>query len=166
MAFYPDRDSDHLHSIGRGADGSFERTADFCYDEIDRNLGWAEDMPDTVTFSDMSAAFSMILGYLCQDNHCPNRPANLAHVGARAESLLFLLDSNQSRYKSLADIGRAAGLTRAAISKALIELKDQVGLMLSAGKGHFTRATYRQAQIEALEAGRHSSQVRKQKELA
>jgi hypothetical protein len=150
---------DHIHPSAI-IDGSLQRTIGFDYDEVDRNLSGVEPAEDMVSFSDASAAIAILLGAIC-DTRKTDHPINLVSVGAKAESLLFLLDPNQSRYESLSDIARAANMTRANLSKWLLKLKDEVGFFLSAGKRAFSRESYRSAQKAALAAGCHSSQRRR-----
>ncbi len=141
---------DHLHTLAI-EDEKLVRSQDFDWEELCRNVDGEEPEERTVSMSDASAAISIILGWICENRS--HHASNMASVGARAESLLLLLDSNQSRYESLAQIAEAAGLTRAALSKSLLSLKDQSGLALTIGKLGGTRAKYRAAQVEAIEKG-------------
>ncbi len=130
---------------------------DFDFDEIDRNLGFSEPDDQTehdISMSDVGAAFSLILGWICASD-------TLTGAGARAAALLTYLDPVNSRFESLADIARDAGLTRATLSKALLELRDQAGVNLSMGKLAGTRSTYSTAQREAVSKGTHCSATRK-----
>ena len=154
------RDSiDHLHSYGRNDANKLEPSAGFDFEEVFRDLDGEEPAETTVSMADASAAISILLGWICGTMH--DKPLNITSVGAKAESLLLLLDSNQSKYESLADIAAAAGITRQTLSKSLLSLKDQTGLALSIGKLAGTRQTYRATQIKSLEAGTHSSTTRK-----
>lgn len=144
----------HLHSIAV-EDEHLVRTTEFDWDEVSRIVDGEEPEERTITMADASAAVSILLGWICGTQK--DEPLSIASVGARAESLLLLLDSNQSRYKSLADIARAAGLSRASLSKSLLSLKDQSGLALTIGKLHGTRETYREVQRKCMTEGKHAS---------
>jgi len=148
----------HLHSLAF-EDGHLCRTTGFDYESIDRNIDDIEPAEDMISMADASAAVSIILGEICGHRKTAHA-VNLAFVGAKAEALLFLLDSNQSRYKSLADIAREADCSRANLSKWLLRLKDEVNVLLSAGKSDGSREVFSKAQRAALSAGVHSSQRR------
>src|SRR5438128_1540364 len=143
---------DGLHETVWNVDSeSFEGVTLPSWEEIYYNCD-GEELPETmVSFSDMSAALSIIIGWLCKSQR--DEPARITTVGAKAEALLFWLDPNQSKYTSLTAIARACGLTKAAISKQLLSLKDQLGSAVSVGKLSSTRQTYRQAQIDCMERG-------------
>jgi len=136
------------------------RTTGLDYDRDFRNVDGEEPADTMISMSDASAAISILLGAIC-DTRKTDHPINMASVGAKAESLLFLLDPNQSRYESLSDIARTANMTRAGLSKWLLKLKDEVGCFLSAGKLSGSRQTYAKAQHAALAAGCHVSQRRR-----
>jgi hypothetical protein len=71
--------------------------------------------------------------------------------------LLWLLRSEDSRFKSIAEIAKAGGLARATLSKALLNFRDAVDFHLGAGKLESSRESYRKAQLEAVENGTHGS---------
>lgn len=145
-----------LHDIGVNAAGHLERTVEFPIDEIDERLGWSENKEDTVTMADAAACWILILEWILATR-------TLALAGARAASLAIYLDPvNHNRFGStLAQIAEQAGCTRACLSQALIDFRDSAGIHLSAGKLAGARDTYRSSQINALQSGRHSSQVRR-----
>ena len=159
---------DHLIDItyipgdeGSGEPGRFERIADFSWEEVYRAVDGEEPAERMISFSDSSAAISVLIGWLCHSGR--DEPADIRTVAAKCEALLFWLDPNQSKYESLADIARVTGHTRAAISKQLLNLKDQLGSCVSVGKRSHTRATYRACQVEAIEKGTHASFKRRSK---
>jgi hypothetical protein len=154
-----DSAASHLHSVAF-EDNHLVRTTGFDYESVSRNLDGEEPPERMISMADASAAISILLGAIC-DRRKTGHPVNLASVGARAESLLWILDNNQSRYDSLADIARTANMTRAGLSKWLLKLKDEVGLFLSAGKMGGSRQTYAKAQRAAIAAGCHSSNRRR-----
>jgi hypothetical protein len=149
----------HLHSIAI-EDTHLVRTAGFDYDSVSRNVDGEKPADDMISMADASAAISILLGAIC-DSRKTNHPIKMARTGAKAEALLLLLDSNQSRFDSLADIARAADMTRAGLSKWLLKLKDEIGLFLSAGKSAGTRETFSRSQASAVAAGCHASDSRR-----
>ena len=56
------------------------------------------------------------------------RTKDLMSAGAHAAALLYFLDPARSEFKSLADIADSAGMSRASLSKALLNLRDESGL--------------------------------------
>jgi hypothetical protein len=116
----------------------------------------AEDSPteSLVPMPVVVSAFCSILDWI-------ESGRNFTDAGARASALRVLLDPVQSRYRTLAQIARDAGVSRAIVSRWLLELRDtydvQLGLRSSA-----TRLHCRQAQLASVKAGRHSSQLAKQ----
>jgi hypothetical protein len=77
--------SDGIHTNIGSDNGELVATTDFDYSEIDRGCFDHEEQPDSVSFSDMSAALSLILGWVCAS-------PNLTHCGGRAAALLWMLD--------------------------------------------------------------------------
>ena len=150
---------DHLHELATDEDGKLELSCQFDYDEVDRNLFGVEP-EDSVTFGDMSAALSLVLGWICGD---ARRTTEVKIVASRALALHWLLSPENSQYDSMSDIARVCQVTKAAVSKALLSLKDQTGCAINAGKGHFTRATFANAQLDAVAGGTHSSVARRDK---
>jgi len=147
--------SDHVHAIAI-QDGRIERVGQFDWDEVYRNVDGEEREETAVSFSDMSAVFSLILEWML-------KAETLQLVGARAAALAMYLDPvNNNRFgSSLLQIAEQAGSTRAALSKSLIDFRRAAGVHLSMGKGSETTDSYRACQIKSLEAGTHSSFNRK-----
>jgi hypothetical protein len=156
---------DHLHGpVAVGSSGKLEPTTDFPYDAVDRSCFGIEASDEKVSFADLSASLSIILGWIGgrQYSTQSNNDAYIRSVAARALGLLFLMDANNSRFESMADVARATGLTRAAISKMMLNLRDQLGVVLNfSGKRAGSREIFRQAQLSSLANGSHSSQTRK-----
>jgi len=150
---------DGLHETAT-EDQQVIRTTSFNYDSIDEANGWHEPgeapMPDSVSFSDMSACFILVLEWMLKGK-------TLQIVGGRCAALAAYLDPvNSNRFGTdLTSIAKSAGCSRAALSASLIEFRDAVSIHLSNGKNSEARASYRQTQIRAMEAGRHSSFSRK-----
>ena len=84
---------------------------------------------------------------------------NFSDAGARASALRVFLDPVQSRYRTLAQIARNAGVSRAVVSRWLLELRDTYDVQLCL-RSSATRLHCRQAQLASLKAGRHVSQTR------
>jgi hypothetical protein len=160
MGYHPDALGDHVHPIHWDENAhQFEGVTDFDFDTVCRNVDGEETEERMISMSDASAAISILLGWICQSSK--HHQINMSGVGARAESLLLLLDPNQSKFKSLAEIASAANLTRAALSKSLLSLKDQSGLSISVGKLSGSRDTYRAVQNDLVAQGKHASEKRR-----
>ncbi len=130
----------------------------FDYDHVERNLSGIEPAEEKVTWSDMSASFSLVLQWVVGSNQSKHaRKPNLTMSGARANSLLFLLDPVHALYSSLSEIADDAGVTRAALSKAVCLLREELDGILPLKQ---TTERMRHAQKAALRDGCHSSQVR------
>jgi len=147
--------SDHVHEIAY-QNGKLEGVGQFDWDEVYRNVDGESPEEATVSMSDMSAVFSLILEWMLKGD-------TLQLAGARAAALGVYLDPvNNNRFGSnLSQIAEQAGCTKAALSKALIEFRDAAGIHLSGGKCSGARGVYRQTQIKSIAAGRHSSYNRK-----
>jgi hypothetical protein len=63
--------------------------------------------------------------------------------------------------KTLSEIATNAGVTRAALSKALMNFRDDAAIKLGIGKRSGYRETCRKVQQAAVKAGVHSSFKRK-----
>jgi hypothetical protein len=146
------------HSLVYDEDnGSPVQTCDFNYSEIDRNVFGVESDDagaKTVSFSDMSAALSLVLLWI----QGSKAQCKAGSVASRALSLLYMLDPVNSRFGSLDDIGKATGLTRAAISQNLVAFREEIGLAIAmGGKTEGSRENYSRSQRFAVAAGTHSS---------
>jgi len=151
--------SDHLHSTGV-EDQHTVRTVDFPYDEVDRALGF-EPEEETVAWKDAVSAWSLLLGWMCGrswGSHI-SKPS-IVGAGWRAHALLYLLDSGNARYDSLQAIADDAGVTKQMVSKALANLREELGDILPF-KRSLSSDVYRRAQSFAMDAGVHASLVRK-----
>jgi hypothetical protein len=162
-----DAKSDGVHEIGRDHDQNGRATSvtHFDFGEVDRLLG-NHDPEDSVSWSDMTAAFSLLLSF-CTGRTDSRRYREPSIIGAgwRVHALVFWLDSGNARYSSLQEIAEAAGVTKAAVSKELADLRRELGEILPF-KRSFATDSYRNAQIAAMAAGRHASQVKRHKQLA
>jgi len=157
MAFKYESRFDGVHPVAFNREsGHVERVGRFDFDEVDRNLGNEPEEEPGISFSDASAAISLILQWACET-------PDLKLVGARTASLLAYLDSTNAPHErtTLEAIAKEAGCTRALLSKRLLELRDQAGVHLTMGKRAYTRDRYKKAQDFAVAAGVHSSVSRK-----
>jgi hypothetical protein len=151
--YVKDPAGDHIHNLAYNDNHRLEQTTDFPWDEVDRSLAGEEPEESTVKFSDMTSAFSMVIDWCTQTK-------DIKIVAGRVYSLALLLWPESSKFASLADIADACDCSRAALSSALLHFKDQLGLALSVGKGHFTRGINRAAQNAAVARGTHSANTR------
>jgi hypothetical protein len=150
---------DHLHEDLAFENDSIVPTTDFQWDEVDRNVFDVEDEEDdTVSFSDMAACLALIVQWACAS-------PDIKHVGGRIAALGVLLDPTNLPHnrRTLADVARETGVTRAAVSKWALDFRDQVGTSLTVGKRSSVRTKDSAAQLAALERGTHSSQVKRAK---
>jgi hypothetical protein len=142
----------------------FEPTTGPDWQSIDYHCDGLLPEEETITKSDAAAVISILTGWLCHSYG--DAPADIRTVAAKCEALLYWLDPNQSKYSSLTEIAEACQLTRAAVSKQLLNLKDQIGSCVSAGKMSSSRETYRDTQRRLVHEGRHASDTRRLKKLA
>jgi hypothetical protein len=162
MLNFDESHSDGVHEIHYDIDAhQFEGVAHPDYESLEHGIFGAELKEDKVSFADMSAAFTLVLEWILRGN-------TLALAGARAASLAVYLDPvNCCKFGSnLAQIAIEAGVTKACLSKALMDFRDDAGVMLSAGKSQSARSVYRQTQRDCVAAGNHSSVSRKDANLA
>jgi len=142
---------DHVHPITRN-DGSLCPIVDFNYSALD---------PDTAeTLIPLSLAVSGVARILSWATELEDLRSN----GARIAALSVLLGSTD-KYRSLAAIAREAKVSRAIISRWLLELRDRYGIRMSM-RGSLIRENCRQAQQRSVAAGRHVSQGGKKTALA
>jgi hypothetical protein len=105
-----------------------------------------------VAIAEAASAVAKILLWIVGKKN-PND--DLTPVGGHASALQVLLDP-RARYRSLAAVARDAGVSRAIISRWLLDLRDQyqIGLNL---RGNLIRENCRQAQHRLVDAGKHVS---------
>jgi hypothetical protein len=157
MSSYHRDTAGHLHDVRYNNDTErLEPVAGFDWESVCNNIDGESISEDRVEFADMVASFSLLLQWACKG-------ASLANVGARVSSLLCLLDPVNAPHgrNTLVAIAKEAGCTKALLSRELMKLRDEVGIHLTLGKLGSARASYRKAQIESIEAGKHSCHVRK-----
>ena len=162
MIYRDDQPGDHLHQAGRNSDGRLELTENFDFAAVDRLLGNHEP-EDSVSWSDMVAAFCLVLEWLTgsTDN------TTFAMSGARCHSLIYFLNPTGCRFDSLEEIAMEAGCTRAALSKSLLQVRDQLGMHWTMGKRSFVRESCRRGQLASVDLGTHAScQRKRQAQLA
>lgn len=153
--------SDGLHEDIAFENDTLVPTTAFDYDSIDRNVFDVEAEEDTVSFSDMAAVLSLVVQWACAS-------PDIKHVGGRIAAIGVLLDPTNLPHnrRTLADVARETGVTRAAVSKWVLDFRDQVGTSLTVGKRSSVRKKNSACQLAALERGTHSSQVKRAKKLA
>jgi hypothetical protein len=151
---------DHLHEVGLNSARKLERVCQPDFESIFHDLDGEGIEQDTVTWSDMSAAFSLLLSWMCGRSNQNRQPPSIEMAGWRAHALLYLLDPTNARYASLEEIGTAGGVTKAAVSKALVDLRQELGGILPF-KISGSSDNYRKAQQFAVAAQEHSSFLRK-----
>jgi biotin operon repressor len=122
----PSSKFDSVHSVGRNHHAHcLEPIADF--DAIDRSLAGEDEVAeDMMSVSDMSSGLFKVL-YWATNAYADTPQARLAAVASRIEALLWLLQPTECRFESLTDIAQAAGITKASVSKALVNFRDEVG---------------------------------------
>jgi len=120
--------SDHVHQLAT-EDDQIVGVCDFDYSEVDRGLGWAKDSEGMVSMSDCAAALSLVI------EHCL-QAQSLTLAGAEPAALaVFLNPVHNCKFgRTLSEIAKEAGCTRAALSKSLINFRDAAGVHLSMGK--------------------------------
>lgn len=135
----------------------WKRIVQFDYDAVDRALGHEEQVVEPVDFALAASAIKSIILWCCA-------PPSLALVGARCAALLCWLDPIEAathERDNLAKIAAQAGITKQAISKYMVELRDSLGITVGPGKRHTARQAYREAQVRAFAQGTHASFKRK-----
>ena len=135
--------SDHVHRLAT-ENGDICPVIDFDYQQVE---GYAET-EKTIPMAEASAALAMIINWVTELR-------DLRANGARAAALSFLLNGN-GRYRSLSEIARETGVSRATISLWLLQLRDLYGIRLNL-RGSFVRQNCRRAQINAVQTGTHAS---------
>jgi hypothetical protein len=142
---------DGLHGDLAVDNGEITQSVDFDYQSIDRDVFGHEPEEDIVSFSDMCSALSLIVGWATAS-------PDLLHVGGRIAALGVLLsgDANHGR-RTLADIARECGVSRAAVSKWICNFRDQFQTSLTVGKKSSARDIYARAQKVAFANGTHSA---------
>jgi hypothetical protein len=155
--------ADGIHDIGF-VDGHIEPIAQFPYDEIDINLGLADpdsepsdqpEQPAKITFQDAAAAWILLVEWIVGDNR-----SSFTMAAARAHTIIYWLSPDTCRFDSLQAISEEANCTRAALSKSLLELRDQLKIGFQF-KRPGSREAYSECQTVALREGKHSSQRRR-----
>ena len=71
------------------------------------------------------------------------------------------MQTTESKFANLSEIVQATLITKASLSKSLLNFRDSIGLRLCAGKRDYSRDVYRRAQKSAVAAAVHSSCKRK-----
>jgi hypothetical protein len=136
--------SDHLHRLGVENDRPVPVT-DFDFDAVD-------PLPQTETSLDQAVKnFGALLDWLWHDH--PTSAYKLA-------ALRTLLDPVQGEFRSLAEIAREAGLSRAAVSGWISELRTRFGIAMNF-RGSATNENCKLAQLRAVANGTHAARKTK-----
>jgi len=135
---------DHLHPIAT-ADGLLCAKIDFDF------TAFESETETLIPISRVASALSVILHWLSQSK-------DFRFSGAKVAALAALLDPVNSDYRNLSQVARAAGISRATLSKAILNLRDSNGIRFRMGKSETARYSYRQTQLGLVAAGRHASQ--------
>jgi hypothetical protein len=133
---------DGLHSIAR-EDGALVPTIDFDFAGLD-----PQQPEPMIPVSQAASAVARILDWATELD-------NLRCNGARIAALSTLLNPT-GRYRSLAAIARDANISRAIVSRWLLDLKDRYGIKVSL-RGSLIRENCRQAQLASVKKGTHAS---------
>jgi len=126
---------------------------------VDFNYGLIDGVPESETMisvTQASSALVKVLGWLSRSQDC-------RFIGAKALALRALLGSPNNPFRSVARIAAEAGVTRSALSHALLSLASDYGIRLNTGKLETSRQAYREAAHRALERGTHVSQRKNHK---
>lgn len=131
---------------------------DFDFDAVDRSLsGEPEDIDrEEYSLANLGSAVNVLIEWIVGSD-------KLDFMAGRALALQWFLRPENSKYGSLAEIADLVGCKRATLSKSLLQLRDFIGLRVSAGKLHGARRSYRDAQQRSVCKGTHASFVVKAK---
>ena len=155
--------SNGLHKSAWNND-QLEPVTDFDYSAVSKTL----DEPDTdtepgdfaadqkVAWADVVAGWTLLLEFI-------TKPESIALAGANAHLLVYWLNPEGCRYRSLREIAAAAGVTRACLSKHLMAFRKQIGLHIGLGKTEHASEVYSQAQHASYANHDHTSFTRKDK---
>jgi biotin operon repressor len=136
---------DGIHQVGTDENDAVCQVVDFDYSALDP----AEPEP-TIRVSLAASGLVRVLAWILRSH-------DLRLAGARAASIMALLDPVNSPFRNLSQIARSVGISRAALSKAILQLRDNDGVRFAGGKMDSSREIYRQAQLELVRTGRHAS---------
>jgi hypothetical protein len=132
------------------------------WDEIDRRLGFEPEEEPGINMTDAGAALALILQWMCGREDSKLSKPSITGAGWRAHALLYLLDPSNARYGSLQEIADAGNVSKACVSKGLVQLRAQIGgAEFMSLKISGSRETYQKAQRASIAAGVHSRYCRK-----
>jgi hypothetical protein len=142
---------DHVHPVAIEENGICP-IVEFDFGAIDGG----EETKGLVPISEAAGAVAQILGWIVGDR---NAKDDLKAAGGRAAALQCLLDPTR-RYKNLASIARDCGVSRSIVSQWLMALRDNYSLKMNL-RGSYVRQHCREAQLQAVQDGTHSSNFTK-----
>ncbi len=121
-----------------------EPVTHFDFEELDRLLGTSEE-EDTV--APYGEALIALLAFIVGDT--PGDPDSPFGISSRALGVAYMLRPDIAGFDSLSAIARHCAVTKQALSKALLHLRDSAGWVHCRHvKQETTRATYREAAHE------------------
>jgi predicted DNA-binding protein YlxM (UPF0122 family) len=149
----------HTKEFARNEDGHIEQVTGFDFESVYHNLD-GEPIEQQLSFSDAAASWAIMLEWIAGNGRGGKSAPNALTIVVKVLGLQFWLSPESCHYKSMQEIADSLGVTKAAVSKHIAELRDQLDHILP-----FKRVTsrYSEAQQAALAAGVHYSDVRKRK---
>jgi hypothetical protein len=152
-----------IHPSAWTDNGALEPVTHFDHEAIrfDDEPDPPEEDLKTLSFSDAASLLAEVFEWAITAQHLDN--VDLTLVGAKVAALHLSLRPERSPFASQHAIAERAGCTRQCLSKALLAFRDSVADYLPpiADKRLGSREKYRQAQLAAVRAGVHSSQVKR-----
>jgi HTH domain len=149
----------HTKEFARNEDGDIEQVTGPDWEAIENAIS-GEPIEQQLSFSDASAAWAIMLDWLCKSPGNGGRGPHVLTIAMKALGLQLWLSPEACFYSSMEEIAEALGCSKQAISKHIAELRDQLDHILPFKK---TTSRYSEAQQAALAAGCHSSDVRRRK---
>jgi hypothetical protein len=105
-----------LHGdLGVNQDGKLEPTVEFDWSAVEA----VAEPDDSITWADASSLLFRVLQFI-------TAPDELAKAGARAHLVVYLLDPSECRYSSLRELANEVGVTKQALSRALMRFRQDV----------------------------------------
>jgi hypothetical protein len=161
MSFHDDECSDHVHNVGfEGNEAVPISNPDDFYDRLDRRLSG----------EDAAGRRGDVQGNgFCARGRARlhlQQPGALNVIAGRALAFQFWLAPTDSRYQRVSQIAADCGLTKAALSKAVLQFADAMQVRLPVGKRKGTRQSFRDKQLALVAEHRHASDTRKRAKTA
>jgi hypothetical protein len=136
--YFSEREGSNWDKVSGSYSVYGEPVSDVDYSAVDADL--ANDQPEpeqTVTLGRiMSAAFSLVF-------RVDTEAKDMTLAGARAHSLMTLLDPINSKFPNLSEIARVAQCTRSCLSLQLMRFRYDVGLKIGLKRNSIHDRSYR-----------------------